>query len=254
LLQKFVGRLLKLLTSTTPLWHVNMRLQVAESLQLRPEQLEQLGAAYEIYNSKRHQLCLELQQCTEQLQPLLGPHHNSSSAAAAAHNSPRSSAEGEAAAEAAAASSPSVTPAGAVAVKMESPSVVSVSVKMESPSVSDGSDSGKGDSSPSNGSAAAAAASAAGASKQMDWLLDLESAEAAGSLLQRMEHITDAISVIKLYMRNAYVNCLDKVQLARAVVHSWPYMMNVWVLCAVALGLHDAEEGEEQQQHQLQQG
>jgi hypothetical protein len=29
-------------------------------------------------------------------------------------------------------------------------------------------------------------------------------------------------------------------QLARACAHWWPYMMNMWVLCAVALGLHDA--------------
>jgi hypothetical protein len=107
---------------------------------------------------------------------------------------------------------------------------------------SSGDGTANGTSSVSTGSAAAAAATAA--EQQMDWLLDLDSAEAASSLLQRMEHLTDAISVIKLYMRNAYVNCLDKVQLARACVHSWPYMMNVWVLCAVALGLHDEEDGQ----------
>jgi hypothetical protein len=121
-------------------------------------------------------------------------------------------------------------------------------VKLEigdSPGSSIASDDGtaNGTSSVSNGSVAALAA--AGASEQqLDWLLDLDSAEAASSLLQRMEHLTDAISVIKLYMRNAYVNCLDKVQLARACVHSWPYMMNVWVLCAVALGLHDEADGQ----------
>jgi carbon monoxide dehydrogenase subunit G len=126
--------------------------------------------------------------------------------------------------------------ATAAAVKLE------IADSPSSSTTSSGDGTANGTSSVSTGSAAAAAASAA--EQQLDWLLDLDSAEAASSLLQRMEHLTDAISVIKLYMRNAYVNCLDKVQLARACVHSWPYMMNVWVLCAVALGLHDEEDGQ----------
>jgi hypothetical protein len=208
-------------------------LQVAASLQLRPEQLEQLGAAYEIYNSKRHQLCHELQQCTEQLQPLLGPHHNSSSFGAAEHSTPRAAAAaaGGGGTAAASSASPATTATGVAPAGAESPTT----------SVASGSGRGCADSSNSTGSAAAAAAP-----EQLDWLLDLESAEAASSLLQRMEHLTDAISVIKLYMRNAYVNCLDKVQLARACVHSWPYIMNVWVLCAVALGLHDPDKDQQQ--------
>uniref|UniRef100_A0A383W2R0 Uncharacterized protein n=1 Tax=Tetradesmus obliquus TaxID=3088 RepID=A0A383W2R0_TETOB len=206
---------------------------VAASLELRPEQLEQLSAAYEIYNSKRHQLCQELQECTEQLQPLLGPHHhssshNSSGLAAAEHSTPGSTA-------AAAPSSPSRVSTAAAAA----------SGGAESPTTSGASGSRGGDVS-SNSSGSAAAAAAAAEQEQMDWLLDLDSAEAASSLLLRMEHLTDAISVIKLYMRNAYVNCLDKVQLARACVHSWPYIMNVWVLTAVALGLHDADEDQQQ--------
>ncbi|KAF6265716.1 hypothetical protein COO60DRAFT_869617 [Scenedesmus sp. NREL 46B-D3] len=186
--------------------------KVAAGLQLRPEQLEQLGAAYQIYNSKRHQLCSELQQCTEQLQPLLGPHPSNSSSVADIGAAPANSAAANSAAD--------DSPSGGIA---------------------SGDGTACGISSNSSGPAAATAAAASG---QLDWLLDLESAEAASSLLQRMEHLIDAMSVIKLYMRNAFVNCLGKVQLAHAVVHSWPYIMNVWVLCAVALGLQD-EEGDQ---------
>jgi hypothetical protein len=229
--------------------------QVAAGLQLRPEQVEQLGAAYEIYNSKRHQLCSELQQCSERLQPLLGPHHsNSSSAAAAAGQEAAAGLKLDSGdrAESPSPSSAARTPESASVDDLDAGLAAAAAVAKlgiaGSPSGSFGSGDGAtyGTSSNSTGSAHAAA-SAAGQDQQMDWLLDFDSAEAASILLQRMEHLTDAISVIKLYMRNAYVNCLDKVQLARACVHSWPYIMNVWVLCAVALGLHDEEDGLQQQ-------